>query len=51
MCIRDRTATSVGFAVRPMQHIGVRARKQVEAEFERLGSWTGARTTSVTWSD
>jgi hypothetical protein len=46
-----RTATSAGFAVRPMQHIGVRARKQVEAEFERLGSWMGARTTSVTWGD
>jgi hypothetical protein len=29
----------------------MRARKQVEAEFERLGDWMGARTTTVTWSD
>jgi hypothetical protein len=46
-----RTARAAGFAVTPIQRVGVRARKQVEAEFERLGVWTGARTTTVTWND
>jgi len=46
-----RTAGAAGFAVTPIVHVGVRARKQVEAEFERLGTWMGARTTSVTWND
>jgi hypothetical protein len=46
-----RTAKTVGFSVTPIQHVGVRARKQVEAEFERLGAWMGARTTTVTWTD
>jgi hypothetical protein len=45
------TTRAAGFAVTPIQRVGVRARKQVEAEFERLGVWTGAGTTMVTWND
>jgi hypothetical protein len=37
--------------VTPIQHVGVRPRKQVEAEFERLGVWMGAHATTVTWND
>ncbi|MFZ2412868.1 MAG: crosslink repair DNA glycosylase YcaQ family protein, partial [Candidatus Cryosericum sp.] len=46
-----RTTRSARFVVTPIVHVGVRARKQAEAEFERLGSWMGARTTTVTWND
>jgi hypothetical protein len=46
-----RTARAVGFVVTPIQHVGVRPRKQVEAEFERLGVWMGAHATTVTWND
>jgi hypothetical protein len=46
-----RTATTAGFTVAPVGRIGVRARSQVETEFERLGAWMGSRKTTVTWSD
>ncbi|MCE5192697.1 hypothetical protein LLF88_01945 [bacterium] len=29
----------------------VRARKLIETEFDRLGTWMGTRTDKVTWSD
>ncbi len=46
-----RTATTAGFTATPLRHISIRARKQVEVEFERLGDWMGARNTTVTWQD
>jgi hypothetical protein len=35
----------------PVRHVGDVARRQVEAAFERLGTWSGARGTTVTWQD
>jgi hypothetical protein len=46
-----RTATTAGFTATPLRNISMRARKQVEVEFERLGDWMGARNTTVTWQD
>ena len=46
-----RTASSAGFAVQPIQHVGARARRQIGTAFEHLGAWMGAHTTSVSWND
>jgi hypothetical protein len=45
-----RSATTAGFAITPLRRISARTRNQIETEFERLGAWTGARKTTVTWS-
>ncbi|MHB8106174.1 MAG: winged helix DNA-binding domain-containing protein [Candidatus Cryosericum sp.] len=46
-----QTPGSMGVTVTPVQRMGVVARRQVEAEFECLGTWSGARNTTVTWQD
>jgi hypothetical protein len=46
-----RTATKASFIVVPVRRIGVRTRSRVETEFESLGTWMGARSTQVTWTD
>lgn len=37
--------------VAPVRHVSGVARRQVEAAFEDLGAWSGARRTAVTWQD
>jgi len=46
-----QTPSSMHITVTPIQRVGVVARRQVEAAFDGLGSWTGARSTTVTWQD
>ena len=46
-----QTPSSMHITVTPVQRVGVVARRQVEAAFEGLGAWTGARSTTVTWQD
>jgi hypothetical protein len=43
--------SSMHVTVTPVRRLGGAARQQVEAAFERLGAWTGARSTTVTWQD
>lgn len=45
----NRTTTTVSFTIAPVGSIGARARKQVDAAFEELGSWMGARTVHIAW--
>ncbi len=42
---------SMHVTVTPVQRMDVVARRQVEAAFECLGTWYGARTTVVAWQD
>jgi hypothetical protein len=42
---------SMHVTVTPVRQVGSVARRQVEAAFEHLGAWTGARSTTVTWQD
>jgi hypothetical protein len=46
-----QTPSRMHIAVTPVQRVGIVARRQVEAAFEGLGAWTGARSTTVTWQD
>ena len=46
-----QTPSSMHVTVTPLQRVGVVARRQVEAAFEGLGAWTGARSTTVNWQD
>ena len=46
-----QTPGSMHVVVMPVRHVGDVARQQVEAAFERLGTWSGARGTTVTWQD
>ncbi|MCX6083684.1 MAG: winged helix DNA-binding domain-containing protein, partial [Caldiserica bacterium] len=46
-----QTPGSMHVTVTPVRHVGGIARRQVEAAFEHLGSWAGARSTTVTWQD
>jgi hypothetical protein len=46
-----QTPGSMHVTVTPVRHVGDIARRQVEAAFERLGAWSGARSTTVTWQD
>jgi len=43
--------SSMHVAITPVQRVGTVARRQVEAAFEDLGAWTGARSTTVTWQN
>jgi len=43
--------SSMYVTVTPVRHVGGPARRQVEAAFEHLGSWTGVRSTAVEWQD
>jgi hypothetical protein len=43
--------SSMHVTVTPVRQVGGGARRQVEAAFERLGAWTGAHSTTVTWQD
>jgi len=46
-----QTPSSMHVVVMPVQHVADVARRQVEAAFERLGTWSGARGATVTWQD
>ena len=46
-----QTPSSMHVTITPVQRVGTVARRQVEAAFEDLGAWTGARSTTVTWQD
>ncbi len=37
--------------VTPVRHVGGPTRRKIDAAFERLGAWTGARSTTVEWQD
>jgi hypothetical protein len=44
-------ASAMHVTVAPVRHVSGVARRQVEAAFEDLGAWSGARRTAVTWQD
>jgi hypothetical protein len=44
-----QTPSSMHVTVTPVRLIGGIARRQVEAAFEHLGAWSGARSTTVEW--
>ncbi|MCX6085899.1 MAG: winged helix DNA-binding domain-containing protein [Caldiserica bacterium] len=46
-----QTPDRTHITVTPIRHISTRARKQVTTEFERLGAWSGASSTTVAWQD
>jgi hypothetical protein len=46
-----QTPSSMHVTVTPVQHVSGVVRPQVEAAFQRLGAWMGARSTTVTWQD
>jgi hypothetical protein len=45
------TAMTADFTATPLRPMGVQARKQVTTEFELLGAWSGAHSTTVAWQD
>lgn len=47
----QQTPDRMHIIVTPIQHIGTRARKQVTTEFERLGAWSGASSTTIVWQE
>lgn len=46
-----QTASAMHATVTPVRHVSSVARQQVEAAFEGLGAWSGARRTAVAWQD
>jgi hypothetical protein len=44
-------ASAMHVTVVPVRHVSGVALQQVEAAFEHLGAWSGARSTTVTWQD
>ncbi|MBA4365416.1 MAG: hypothetical protein C0398_05345 [Coprothermobacter sp.] len=44
-------ASAIHVTVAPVRHVSSVARRQVEAAFEHLGAWSGARRTAVSWQD
>jgi len=46
-----QTPGSMHVTVMPVRPVSSVARRQVDAAFEHLGAWSGARSTTVTWQD
>jgi hypothetical protein len=44
-------ASTMHVTIMPVRHVSGVARRQVDAAFEQLGAWSGARSTTVTWQD
>jgi hypothetical protein len=44
-------ASAMHVTIASVRHVSSVARRQVEAAFECLGTWSGARNTTVTWQD
>ncbi len=46
-----QTPGSMHITIMPIRHVKDTIRQQVEAAFDGLGAWSGARNTTVTWQD